>query len=185
MEGSRGARTLQKSRRLVSTSLLDDDDVTRLATQRDSRATSQDLLAVLLAAAAAFSAHDIAGFARTFVSARGAPVLTPSFVWNPTERTATVTLRQVQRVGPDGGFALPVVVELSDGTRTQRSTITLRGGSTVATVPIEFEPTRLTVDPDETAYLTTTCTADSQCHTGFTCGMLGREPARLCVPPRS
>ena len=97
----------------------------------------------------------------------------------------TVTVRQVQTVGPAEGFRFPLEVELRGGAMSQRVQVDVTGRETVATVAAPFAPTSVVIDPDVKLFATAACgTGLADCRTGWTCtASTTLAGTRYCLPP--
>jgi aminopeptidase N len=141
----------------------------------DSRALAAEL-------AAAFPEADIAGFFAGFVYGEFVPVLAATTRYDDAARRVTLTLRQTQTLGPEGGFRLPVTVSLARGAQQSRATVALDGISTETSLPLDFEPDGVTVDPDERSYVTTACSDAAPCRAGWACAAATATLPAMCVP---
>jgi aminopeptidase N len=135
--------------------------------------------------AAAFPQDDIAGFFRQLVYGEYLPVLEATTRYDAAARRVSLTLRQTQQRGPEGGFTFPVVVEFVRGDTRERATVRVTGTSTTVDVPLMFEPASVVVDPDERAYLTVTCSDAAPCRDGWSCASAGGVHPAMCMPLRS
>ncbi|MBI5514966.1 MAG: hypothetical protein HY909_14415 [Deltaproteobacteria bacterium] len=139
------------------------------------RATTTRALETELSAA--FPSAGVPGFFAQWVHGSYHPELQVTTRYDAAARSATVTVAQTQRQGPREGFALPLTLEFSRGDQRGRATVPLTGRSTTATVPLAFDPSTVTVDPDESAFLAVACGPD-RCRAGYTC------QRALCIPSR-
>lgn len=133
----------------------------------------------------AFPAVGVRDFFRQWVYGEYFPVLASTRSYNAATQRLTLTLRQVQRLGPDGGFTFPVEVEQVRGDTRARTTVQVTGTTTTIELPATSEPDRVVIDPDERAYLTVRCSTTTPCREGYSClSASGQHPA-ICSPLRS
>lgn len=133
---------------------------------------------------AAFAGRGITDFFRQWVYGEGQPTLAVTRRYDASAQRLSLTLRQVQTRGPAAGFTFPVAVEFARDAMRQRVTVDVTGTTTTQDVPLAFEPTSVTVDPDEVTYVAVACASNADCRTGYSCGVMGADPQLVCVPPR-
>jgi aminopeptidase N len=155
------------------------DWFTRHATQAVTTATLEEELTE------AFAMADVPSFFRQWMYTPAHPVIALDTRYDAAAGAVTLTARQMQSRGPGDGFTLPVEVEFSRGDMRTRTTVMLSGRSTTHTTPLRFEPERVVVDPDETAYLAVACTAGvSPCREGYVCAAPTAGASTVCLPAR-
>jgi aminopeptidase N len=129
--------------------------------------------------------RDLQGFFDQWVYGVFHPVMTVTARPAAEAGRVTVTVRQVQTVGPAEGFRFPLELELRGGAMSQRVQVDVTGRETVATVAAPFAPTSVVIDPDVKLFATAACGAGlPDCRTGWTCtASTTLAGARYCLPP--
>ena len=105
--------------------------------------------------------------------------------WPAGAGMVTVTVRQVQTVGPAAGFRYPLDIELRSGAMTQRARVEVTGRETTATVAVGFTPTEVVLDPEVKLFATAACGDGlAECRSGWTCtASAALAGVRYCLPP--
>ncbi len=128
--------------------------------------------------------QDLRGYFDQWVYGVFHPVMTAT-VQPAGAGMVTVTVRQVQTVGPAAGFRYPLDIELRNGAMTHRARVDVTGRETTATVAVGFTPTEVVLDPEVKLFATAACGDGlAECRSGWTCtASTALAGVRYCLPP--
>lgn len=130
---------------------------------------------------AAFPFADIERFFEQWVDVAGYPLLTVRAAHDPATGAVTVTVTQSQAVGPDGGYAFPLDVDLvEDVDHTTRVRVDVRGSESTATATMAGPPMRVVADPERWSYALVRCESATDCPVDDACR--STTAGRVCMP---
>lgn len=115
-------------------------------THQGSTATTEDLRAALEKS----SGMDLKDFFARWVYASGHPVYEATWSWRDVSAKGGVVTIRLKQVQKDEAFLIPLTVEFTTPDGPKRELLRPTGKETTVTIPLTSQPTKISIDPDET-----------------------------------